>query len=668
MAHKIKNKCLESVDISKLSMEELQQELLDAKQEIENLKNTSKNYKSLKKNIYSEIEEDIHIYKEIFYSSPILKAILIGPNFIVKSANTAILKFLGKDEGLIGKPYLEEVPELEEQGLGDLLREVYNTGIPYTANEMPVYLNINNQLVLSYYDFVYQAHRNIDGDICGVFIMVTDVTSKAKLNLEVKKSNHRFEELIYSSPGLIAILTGDDFIIKIANEAIIEIWGKGPDVIGKSIFEVLPEIVEQGMKEKFEEVYNHGKPLVAQEFPITHNHNGNQVEGYFDFIYQPQRNLEGEIIGVAVIANEVSKTARLNQKIRESEEKFRQLANIIPDKIANSDENLNTFYYNKSWLDYSGLTLEYLLENGWSELVHPEDREIVIQAGKEALIDLSDVEIEIRVKNNNGDYKWHLLRATAVKDDNGNFKSWVSATTQIHKIKEEEKRKEEFLKMVSHELKTPVTSIRGYTQLLLSMIKGNETVKSSNIPLESSLTRIDNQTNRLIRLITEMLDLSRIEDSQLVLQKTKFNLNELVEHTVQDIKITNPLSEIKIEHDFNSIIFADKERIEQVLINFITNSIKYSPNSKIVEIKIFQEEEGKVSVSVRDFGIGISKQHLKKIFTRFYRVDGKNEETFSGFGIGLFLVNEIIERHNGTIKVKSKKGKGSEFIFTLNTI
>ena len=153
-----------------------------------------------------------------------------------------------------------------------------------------------------------------------------------------------------------------------------------------------------------------------------------------------------------------------------------------------------------------------------------------------------------------------------------------------------------------------------------------------------------------------------------VLQKSKFNLNELVEHSVQDIKISNPNSDIKIDHNFKANLFADKDRIEQVLVNFITNAIKYSPNSKKIEIEIFQKEEGKVSVSIRDFGIGISKAHIEKIFTRFYRVDGKNEETFSGFGIGLFLVKEIIERHEGTIKVESKKGKGSKFVFTLDAI
>jgi len=666
MGHTSNSNTLMNSDISQLSVEELRRELLTAKQEIKNLKINS--VKENASNYPSEMEEDIHTYKELFYSSPSSMVILIGPNFIVKTANAPLLKILGKGNELIGKPYLEEVPELEDQGLGNLLREVYKTGIPFKANEMPIYFNINGEKKLSYFDFVYQAHRNIRGDINGIRIIANDVTATSKLHKDLIFSNHRFKELIYSSPGLIAILTGKDFIIETANNAIINIWGKGPDVIGKPIFTVLPEILEQGMDKKFEEVFNTGKPLVAQEFPIMHERNGELVEGYFDFIYQPQKDINGEIIGVAVIANEVSKTAKLNQKIRESEYKFRQLADLIPDKISSADENLVTFYYNKSWLDYSGLTLEFLLKNGWYELVHPDDIEMIDKTVENALKNQSNIELELRFKDKNGDYKWHLTRVIAVKDNKNKVQSWVSATTEIHKIKEEEKRKENFMKMVSHELKTPVTSIRGYVQLLLSMIKMDESLKNTNIPLESSLTRIDNQVNRLIRLITEMLDLSRIEDSQLVLQKSKFSINELVEHTVQDIKISNPNSEVKIEHKFKGSIYADKDRIEQVLINFITNSIKYSPNSEKIDISIFQETEGKVSVSIRDFGIGISKADIKNIFKRFYRVDGKNEETFSGFGIGLFLVNEIIERHEGTIDVKSKKGKGSEFIFTLNTI
>ena len=113
-------------------------------------------------------------------------------------------------------------------------------------------------------------------------------------------------------------------------------------------------------------------------------------------------------------------------------------------------------------------------------------------------------------------------------------------------------------------------------------------------------------------------------------------------------------------------IFADRDRIGQVLINFINNAIKYSPQSNTIEIRVYKIDEAKVCVCVKDFGIGISKEDQQKIFERFYRVDGKNEDTFSGFGIGLFIANSIIEKHSGTISINSEINKGSEFIFTLN--
>jgi signal transduction histidine kinase len=275
-------------------------------------------------------------------------------------------------------------------------------------------------------------------------------------------------------------------------------------------------------------------------------------------------------------------------------------------------------------------------------------------------------EMEVRYRDINGRYKWHLRRAEAVKDENGKIKLWIGTNTEIHRLKEEEKRKESFLKMVSHELKTPVTSIKGYVQLLLNLLKREEDGNTVPLPLKPSLERIDHQIVRLTRLISEMLDLSRIEENKLELQKSVFSINELVEETVQDIHYTNTQHRVEIFNDYQCNVFADKDRIGQVLINFITNAIKYSPENREVKVTILQAENNKVAVSVRDRGIGIDKTNHKNIFKRFYRVGVESEETYSGFGIGLYLAKEIIQRHNGSIKVKSKIGEGSDFTFVLD--
>ena len=219
--------------------------------------------------------------------------------------------------------------------------------------------------------------------------------------------------------------------------------------------------------------------------------------------------------------------------------------------------------------------------------------------------------------------------------------------------------------MVSHELKTPVTSIKGFVQLVLSLLQEDKYILLTSMPLKNSLERIDTQVGRLSRLISEMLDLSRLEDSKLIFQNNIFNLNEIVDETIQDIKHSRIGQRISIEHNFRCNINADKDRIGQVLINLVTNSIKYSSNDQPVEVKIDKGENNCVLVSVKDHGIGIAENDLDKIFNRFYRVTGENEDTYSGFGIGLFLSNEIIKRHQGSISVKSKIGEGSLFTFSL---
>lgn len=222
--------------------------------------------------------------------------------------------------------------------------------------------------------------------------------------------------------------------------------------------------------------------------------------------------------------------------------------------------------------------------------------------------------------------------------------------------------------MVSHELKTPVTSIKGYVQLLLSLIKEGSSPDISKLPVRPSLERIDHQIQRLTRLIAEMLDISRIEENKLKLQKTRFNINTLVDETVQDIRYTSTNHLIRVQHESKCTINADRDRIGQVLINIITNAIKYSPEKKEIEVVVTKETEDTVSVVVRDEGIGIDPQKHRSIFKRFFRAGGKSEETYSGFGIGLFLAKEIIQRHGGSIEVNSELGMGAEFKFTLAAI
>jgi signal transduction histidine kinase len=173
---------------------------------------------------------------------------------------------------------------------------------------------------------------------------------------------------------------------------------------------------------------------------------------------------------------------------------------------------------------------------------------------------------------------------------------------EMKKLSESDVQKSNFISMASHELKTPITSIKGYVQLLLNAFDKNKEKARPLPPLlvRSSLISVDKQITRLTRLISELLDLTKIETGTLELKKERFSLNQLAIETVEDILYTNTKHEISLFHDFQSYVYADKDRIGQVMINFLTNAIKYSPNSNKIAVWIHQTKDEQVALSVKD--------------------------------------------------------------------
>lgn len=220
-------------------------------------------------------------------------------------------------------------------------------------------------------------------------------------------------------------------------------------------------------------------------------------------------------------------------------------------------------------------------------------------------------------------------------------------------------RRDEFFSIASHELKTPVTSLKAYTQLLLMDADG-----FMDMQHKTMLERMDIQINKLTVLINDLLDISKIENGQLVLNKESFVLNDLVLEIISEMQPVSINQEIIFTNNDAVSVCADRERIHQVISNFISNATKYASGSKKIIVSL--EKKGhKVTCLVQDFGKGISNEEFDKIFDRFYRVSGPNLNTFPGLGLGLFICKEVIEKHGGKIGLKSESGKGTTFFFEL---
>lgn len=236
---------------------------------------------------------------------------------------------------------------------------------------------------------------------------------------------------------------------------------------------------------------------------------------------------------------------------------------------------------------------------------------------------------------------------------------WIGLVLDQTEQKELEDRKDSFISMTSHELKTPVTTIKVFNQLLQQRF--NALGDTSSL---TYLLKMDEQITRLTELVEDLLDLSKIEAGQLTLKKEFFYISDLIEETVDYLQEIFPTHQIIIDQSISQKVWADKHRIEQVLINLISNAVKYSPKTDKVSISSGLLSD-KLVIKVTDFGIGISAADQKHIFERFYRVYKGEEKTYPGLGMGLYISYLIIRRHGGAIKVESTKNKGSTFMVTL---
>jgi PAS domain S-box-containing protein len=380
----------------------------------------------------------------------------------------------------------------------------------------------------------------------------------------------------------------------------------------------------------------------------------------------PRHSPNGEFLGFISACMDIDDQKRFREKLLDNEMLFKTISNASPVGLWMTDTTGFNTFVNDTWIKWTGIPSDQQRGEGWLEKVVAEDRIDVSETFAQAMKRREKYSVEFRIVRADGQVRWCLTEGSPYYDINGDFRGYAGSVTDISDLKQLEERKDDFIKMASHELKTPITSIKGYVQLLMNIYdEGNEEKLQLAKPVvRSSLGTISKQISKLTRLVSELLDLSRIETGKLELNRTMFDPVMLVEETVQDVRQTTTSHAIIVHSDFEGNVFADRDRISQVLLNLLTNAIKYSPDAHHIDVYINRDVKG-VAISVADHGIGIEKKDHVKIFERFYRVEGRSEQTYPGFGIGLFIASEIIHRHNGTIAVKSEKGRGSVFTFTL---
>lgn len=256
-----------------------------------------------------------------------------------------------------------------------------------------------------------------------------------------------------------------------------------------------------------------------------------------------------------------------------------------------------------------------------------------------------------------GEEKWIRTTGRVFVDQHGHITEYSGLFIDITEQKLDELRKNDFIGMVSHELKTPLTAINGFVQVLQRKAKKDE----DNYAIVA-LEKTNSQIRKMTTMINGFLNVSRLESSKLLIEKTNFNLDDLLKETIEETYISQSSHQIILHPTCGVDIYADRDKIGNVISNLISNGIKYSDNGTSIEISC-NLSDTEIEVQIKDEGIGIRPEDIEKLFERYYRVQGNH--TISGFGIGLYLSAEIVERHGGRIWAESEEGKGSVFHFTL---
>jgi two-component system CheB/CheR fusion protein len=301
------------------------------------------------------------------------------------------------------------------------------------------------------------------------------------------------------------------------------------------------------------------------------------------------------------------------------------------------------------------------------EMIHKDDRKRIENKVNDALRDVGpgEFDVEYRTLPINEKTKW--LKARGRVYFHGQVATrfvgtMLDITTEKlidEATRELLRKKDEFISIASHELKTPITSLKAALQIIERTTAQREDMKPTLVFVKKALRQVD----KLIELIRDLLDVTKIQAGKLELRKTKFKLDELIAECCEELQSTSPNHQLNIEGNSDFEIYADRNRLEQVIINLLSNAIKYAPESDKVIIKVTKVKEG-TKVAITDFGIGIAKDKLPYIFDRFYRVDEKSQ-AYAGLGLGLYISSEIMRQHNSHINIESEEDKGSTFWFII---
>ena len=473
--------------------------------------------------------------------------------------------------------------------------------------------------------------------------------------------------LFEQAPGFVCFLRGADHRFELANAAYLSLIGKDRSIIGKPVLEAVPEVRGQGFVELLDNVFASGEAYVGRGVRIELARGPAQVREarILDFVYQPIRGADGRSVGIFVQGNDLTEQRLAETERARLAEEHRVLVEMLPQQVwtAGLDGLLTSI--NAQGTRYFGAPREAIIGAGWKEVVHPDDLPGALEAWARSLETGAAYEMEFRLRASDGSYRWHLARASALRDGAGAITQWLGTNTDIDaarrthdELRARADYEAQLIGIVSHDLRNPLSTISISASLLesASLDAGGQRI----------VGHIANATARAGQLITDLLDFAQARSGSFPISPGPTNLAVLVRRAVDDAKLLGGERSATYTHTGPEVGSWDEGRIMQLIANLVGNAFQHAPAGAAIAVRTAIAGD-RTTLEVFNEGPPIADHDQTRLFEPFARGRSARTQRGRSVGLGLFIAHKIVAAHRGTLTVRSAAGEGTTFTVALPT-
>ncbi|PMD92507.1 PAS domain-containing sensor histidine kinase [Siphonobacter sp. BAB-5405] len=659
-----------------------------------------------------------------FEASPVGIALIDRHELTFQRANPFYGELVGRTpDQIVGKPLLTALPELAGQGFDQLLQDVLDTGIPFIAKDVAVALVRNQVLETIYVDLTYQPQRPVNRtEITGILVIATDVTQQVLSRKRVEASEAQLKSIIATAPAAMGLFVGRDLVVEMPNQAFIDIVGKGPDIEGKPLREVMPELENQPFLQILDDVYTSGKMFQSHGSQVNIVQHGVMSYNFYNITYTPLFNEKGEVYAILDIAIDVTESIRVQQKLQETQAKLQETIELAELAAWEVDFTTRKVMYSDRLRDWCGfereepLTIErayevidpqnqlivkaamdaarqllnegqyeaefsvYCLKTGQKRILHAQGK--VIRDEQDEVCGIAGSAQDVTLQRRTHAALELLVQERTEELASTNEELFTSneelahTNEQLHQANDQLIRSnaslEQFAYIASHDLQAPLRKIQQFIDIL---VRRHQDTLAEDSRL---LIRIQESAHRMGLLINDLLAFSKISNGKADTQEVM--LSEVLAQAIDNLSVAIEETSADIQVESLPAFLGDARQLEQLFQNVLSNAIKFSSKDMqgsatvpCIQVTYQQVQSYELPllagwapvygsyhrIRVQDNGIGFEEQYADRIFGVFQRLHGKSE--FEGTGVGLAICQKVALNHEGFIQAQGRPEQGATF-------